>query len=164
MKGRNVQYKVSTKTVQRTVTVGVSVERAFELFTEEMMAWWPESHHLGGVPQSMIIEPRAGGRVYDRYADGRESPWASVLAYEPPTHVRLAWHLDGAWTYDPDPAHASVVDVRFIAESATVTRVELSHSGFERHLEAGDAVREAVESPDGWQLGLDAFARAAYAH
>lgn len=161
MEDNSVIEHVSTKLVQRTVTVNTSVERAFTLFTHEMLSWWPESHHIGGVPKEMIFEPHVGGRIYDRYEDGRESPWGSVLAYDPPTHVRLGWHLNGAWAYDPDPSHASVVDVRFVAESPTVTRVELEHSGFERHLEGGDAIREAVASPDGWQLGLDAFARAA---
>ena len=46
--------------------------------------------------------------------DGSECDWGTGLVYEPPSRVVLSWHLNGQWEYDPDPSHASEVDVRFI--------------------------------------------------
>jgi uncharacterized protein YndB with AHSA1/START domain len=154
---------VSEAVVRQTVSVNLSIDRAFALFTDGMATWWPESHHLGGVPTEMVLERRAGGRIFDRYADGRESDWARVIAYEPPSRLVFGWHLGGDWAFDPDPDHASTVEVRFIAESPARTRVELEHRDFDRHGAAGDAIRSAVGSPEGWPLGLNAFERVANA-
>src|SRR6266705_2855142 len=63
-----------------------------------------------------------------------------VTAYEPPERVVLAWQLDERWHYDPDPAHASEVEVRFIAEGPSQPRVGLEHRGFERHGAGGAGV------------------------
>lgn len=153
--------------VRKSVTVNLSQERAFALFTEGMATWWPESHHIGdGVPEKMIVEPRAGGRIYDVYPGGVESAWASVREYDPPRRLVFAWQVgvigDGDdWGVDPDLSHASTVDVRFIAESAARTRVELEHRDFDKHARGGEIVRVAVDSPNGWQTGLDAYARIA---
>jgi uncharacterized protein YndB with AHSA1/START domain len=159
-----VTNNVSEAVVVRTVSVNLPADRAFALFTDGMATWWPESHHIGGqVPKEMVIEQRVGGRMFDHNADGSEYDWGSVIAFEPPTRFIFRWHLGGDWAYDPDAGHASTVEVRFIAESQGRTRVELEHRDFDRHGEAGDAIRQAIGSPEGWVLGLTAFERAANA-
>ena len=71
----------------------------------------------------------------------------------------VCWHLNENFQYDPDPAHASEVEVRFIAEGPSQTRVELEHRGFERHGAGADAVRGSVDSPQGWTYCLELFAK-----
>jgi hypothetical protein len=45
--------------VRREVTVEVGIERAFEVFTRRLDAWWPhDTHHLGPMPAG----PRPGLR------------------------------------------------------------------------------------------------------
>ena len=134
-----------------TVQVDVSQQRAFDVFTTRFGSWWPMDHHIGSEPAvDAVIEPRSGGRWFERSADGRECEWGSVLEWEPPARVLLAWHLNQEFRYDPDPAMATEVEVRFIAEGPTATRVELEHRGFEVHGEPGAAMRAAVSAPDGW--------------
>ena len=110
-----------------------------------------------------VVEPRVGGRWYEVGVDGKECDTGRVTAYEPPERLTLAWHLNGQFQYDPDPAHASEVDIRFIAESSTHTRVELEHRGIERHGGSADAVHGIVDSPGGWTYCLDLFAKQAAA-
>jgi hypothetical protein len=50
---------------------------------------------------------------------------------------------------EPDPARASRVSVRFIAEQAAVTRVEFEHAGVSHHGEAGEEYRTALSSEAG---------------
>jgi uncharacterized protein YndB with AHSA1/START domain len=138
--------------VRKTVTVEASQERAFAVFTEDMSSWWMiETHHIGEqVPEAIVIEPRSGGRWFERAPDGVESDWGRVLEWEPPARVLLGWHLNQEWKFDPNPETATEIEVRFVAEGPKKTRVELEHRAFERLGEAAATVRDAVDSPDGW--------------
>ena len=80
--------------------------------------------------------------------------------FDPPSRLVLAWHITEEWGYDPDPEHSSEVEVQFIAESPTRTRVELEHRGFERHGTGGTQIREVVDGPGGWDALLPRYAEA----
>ena len=144
--------------VRKTITVEASQERAFAVFTEGMSTWWlRESHHIGEqVPEAVIIEPRAGGRWFERAPDGAECDWGRVVGWEPPARVLLAWHLGPDFRYDPDPAKSTAIEVVFVAEGPTTTRLELVHAGFEVHGEEAAEMRASIDSPQGWSglLGL----------
>src|ERR1700757_4737 len=68
--------------VRKTLSVDVSVERAFAVFTENMEAWWPATHHVAKQPfAAIVVEPRTGGRWFEIAADGTECDWGRVLAW-----------------------------------------------------------------------------------
>ena len=148
-------------TVTKSITVNAGRERAFAVFTEKFFTWWPKSHHIGDAELAdAIMEPRAGGRWYERGTDGVECDWGEVLAYEPPARVVLSWHLQGDWSYDPDPAKASEIEVRFVEEADNRTRVELVHRHIERH-DMPEKVAAGVDAPGGWGGILADYAEAA---
>jgi uncharacterized protein YndB with AHSA1/START domain len=146
-------------TVRKSVTVNTPIERAFEVFTTGFDSWWPRSHRVGEADLAeFVLEPRAGGRWYERGVDGNECATGIVLEFAPPKHLALSWHLNGEYRRDPDPEHASRVDVWFTAESSTSTRVELAHSQLERHGDSWKQLRDGISSEGGWQQLLDLFA------
>jgi hypothetical protein len=148
--------------VRKRIHVKTTPERAFAVFTARMHAWWPLDHSLLGKPrEDVVVEPRAGGRWFERATDGSECTWGHVLAWEPPARVLLAWQLDGTWRFNPD--FVTEVEIRFIAEGAEATRVELEHRNIERYGDAAEAIRTTLDSPDGWSGGLERFAAAASA-
>jgi uncharacterized protein YndB with AHSA1/START domain len=150
--------------VQTSIVVEAPIERAFSVFTDGIGSWWPADHHiLQAELAEMVFEPRQGGHVYDRGADGSECRWARVLAYEPPSRVVISWDIDTRWQLETDPQKTSEVEVRFVAEAADRTRVELEHRKLERHGEGWEQMRDAVGSPGGWSRGLGQFAEAARA-
>ena len=133
--------------VQKTLVVRSDVERAFTVFTSRMGSWWPRSHSTGSAPLvDVIVEPRAGGRWYERGEDGSETEWGKVLQWEPPARVVLAWQLDGTWKYNP--ACVTEVEINFTALGAQGTRVDLEHRHLERLGDNASAVRELLNS--GW--------------
>jgi uncharacterized protein YndB with AHSA1/START domain len=149
--------------VRASVTVDAPIERAFSVYTDGIGTWWPSGHHIMEGVVEMVFEPRVGGYVYDRAADGTESRWARVLAYDPPNRVVFSWDISNQWQIETDPDKTSEVEVRFVAEGPNRTRVELEHSKLDRHGEGWEQHRDSVGSPDGWQVGLAAFAKAAAA-
>ncbi len=99
--------------VRYSVTVPISAQRAFTLFTEGFNTWWI-GHHIGKAELAeAVIEPRVDGRWYERGVDGTECDWGKVLVYEPPGRLVLTWQLNSEFEYDPDLTHASEVEVRF---------------------------------------------------
>ncbi|HSD74453.1 MAG TPA: SRPBCC family protein, partial [Steroidobacteraceae bacterium] len=131
--------------------------RAFEVFTAGFARWWPRSHSISSVPQKeAVIEPRVGGRWFERGEDGSECDWGKVLVWEPPARVVLGWQLNADFKFDPNVT--TEVEVRFIAEGANLTRVELEHRHLERFGDQGEILRQKVGSPEGWGKLLQAFA------
>jgi uncharacterized protein YndB with AHSA1/START domain len=146
--------------VTRVVTVKAPPERAFAVFTEGIGEWWPlERAHIGAQPPAeAVVEPREGGRWFERAADGSECDWGHVLAWEPPHRVVFSWAI--SVDFKPDPAIASEVEVRFTPEGEGATRVELEHRGLEVYGEHAERMRATFGSPGGWNGMLAAFAEA----
>jgi uncharacterized protein YndB with AHSA1/START domain len=138
-------------TFRTSITLRAPIDRAFTVFTEGFDSWWPRSHHIGAADMAEgVLEPHLDGRWFERGVDGTECEWGRVLAWDPPNHVAMSWHLNGAWSYDPDPAKASRVDVRFVAENEHVTRVELAHSGLDKHGSDWEQLRAGISGTGGW--------------
>lgn len=138
-------------TVRVETDVDAPIEHAFRVFTEGIGTWWEPTHHLlDGQIESMTFEPRIGGHIVDRYADGRECRWARVLAYDPPERLVFSWDVSLRWELESDPAKASEVEVTFSALGPERTHVVLVHRNLDRHGEGWESMREAVGK--GWSL------------
>ncbi|MEC3953150.1 SRPBCC family protein [Nocardia sp. CDC153] len=147
-----------------TATVALPQERAFRFFTENFGSWWPADYHIGQSDMvDAVIEPSVGGRWFERGADGSECDWGRVLAWEPPHRFLVTWQINGSWQFDPDPAHASEIEVRFVPEGPEQTRVELEHRHLDRLVD-GQAIHDAIAiQGGGWSTLLELFAKTAAA-
>ncbi len=144
-----------------TVTVSVPLEHAFRIFTDSIHTWWPAQYHIGQADMDKaILEPREGGRWYEQGVDGSQCDWGRVLAWEPPHRLVLTWQINGQWQYDPDPQHASEIEVRFTPDGPEQTQVELEHRLLDRLVDGQD-IREGLQSGGGWTAMLELFAKAA---
>ncbi len=140
-------------TVQRSVVVHAPLEHTFKTFTEGIGGWWSPDHHLVQAPLAeMVFEPYVGGHIYDRGTDGSECRWSRVLAYEPPDRVVFSWDISLRWELETDPERTSEIEVRFTAQGTQETLVELEHRHLDRHGDGWEQMRDAVGSPNGWDL------------
>jgi uncharacterized protein YndB with AHSA1/START domain len=142
--------------INRSVVVKADVARSFAAFTDRMGRWWPRTHSIGSTPLAdVIVEPRVGGRWYERSTDGAECEWGKVLAWDPPGRLILAWQLDANWKYDP--ALVLEVEITFTALEGGMTRVDLEHRNLERYGDKAATVRDMVGSDNGWVGILKSF-------
>ena len=131
-------------TVRHDIVVNAPIDRAFRVFTERFGDFKPREHNLMAVPiAETVFEGRVGGHIYDRGEDGSLCKWARVVAFEPPDRVVFTWDIGSTWQLETDLARSSEVEVRFTAESAERTRVELEHRHIERHGEGWESVAAA---------------------
>jgi uncharacterized protein YndB with AHSA1/START domain len=145
--------------VRADIRVAAQPEHAFKVFTTNTARWWNPNHSIGTSPiKDVVIEPRVGGRFFERGTDHSECDWGKVLVWEPPSRLVLAWQLNGNWKYDP--AVVTEVEVRFVPEGDGFTRVSLEHRKLEALGDKAEAVRAAVDSPQGWHGDLTRYAEA----
>lgn len=144
--------------VLRRIVVAAPIDRAFEVFTARFGDFKPAEHNLLAAPiVETEFEPRVGGNIVDRGADGSECRWARVLVYEPPNRVVFSWDISPRWSLESDPENTSEVEVCFVAEAADRTRVELEHRNIDRHGPDWAALSDGVGGSQGWPLYLQRY-------
>ena len=151
--------ETDTGTIRRQIVVDAPIDRAFAVFTELFGDFKPAEHNLLAAPiAETVFEPRIGGNIVDRAADGTECRWARILAYDPPKRVVFSWDISPQWRVETDPELTSEVEVRFVAETPDRTRLELEHRHLDRHGPGWESVRDGVVDDAGWPLYLARYA------
>jgi uncharacterized protein YndB with AHSA1/START domain len=148
---------VDPNSVRKVMKVQAPPAVAWRVFTEKMGTWWPLAQYKIGKSNAVdaVIEPRPGGRWYERGEDGTTCQWGSVLSWEPPSRLVLSWDITADWQYDP--SLKTEIEVRFIADGANATRVELEHRHLDRQGDGWEGVRDSVGSQDGWPVYLNRY-------
>jgi uncharacterized protein YndB with AHSA1/START domain len=144
--------------VRREIAVDVDQAAAFAVFTERLGRWWPlGTHHVGSKPaDTAILEPFAGGRWFERSMDGTETEWGSVLVWEPPRRLVLTWRISCEGSHDEEVE--TEVEILFVAQGATRTKVVLEHRKLEQYGGAAEVMRDRFGSENGWSAILRAYA------
>jgi Activator of Hsp90 ATPase homolog 1-like protein len=138
-----------TAPLKTAFDVACSADHAFSVWTSRIATWWPPDHTVSGQPEQIVMQGVVGGRIFERTTDGVEHEWGEVTHWQPPSRLAYLWHLGG------DRTVATEVDIRFLPQGATATRIEIEHSGWERLGPAGDVWRERNRA--GWDSLLPHF-------
>ena len=115
--------------------------------------WWPKTKTISGERDAaVVIEPRLGGRIFERTRSGEEFVWGRITGWQRPHAFTYRWHIGSP------PAQATEVEVRFTGQDNSTTLVEIEHRGFERLGAEGETRREANRV--GWETFIPRFAAA----
>ncbi|MEZ4707662.1 MAG: SRPBCC domain-containing protein [Caldilineaceae bacterium] len=138
--------------VVKSVTVQCPQKLAFRVWTADIDLWWPKTHGLSGDPNTEVrLESCVGGRFYERTSGGEEKTWGEILTWEPPHRIAFTWFLG------TDAQNPTIVDVRFNAENANRTRVDLEHRGPELIGELWHS--RAVRYIAGWDAVFESYTK-----
>jgi uncharacterized protein YndB with AHSA1/START domain len=150
------QTAPAVEPVRKSVVVRRPQAEVFALFTERLDTWWPLPTHSiaadsfeGRVQaESIVFEPRVGGRVLERMSDGTEAPWGTIRAWEPPARFVMSWKP----TLEEGPS--TEVELCFTSLDGEHTRVDLEHRGWEL-LGPDDPRRDGYD--EGWGQLFELF-------
>lgn len=153
------QQRIAAAPIRKRFEVEAPLERTFRVFTSRMHDWWPRGHSIvrDGERTDIVIEPREGGRWFERSSTGGEIDWGRVSVFDAPNRVLLIWQLTGEFKFDPD--FHTEVEVRFTPDGEGRTIVEFEHRDLDRY--ADPKVPQMMDQ--GWGEILEAFAASAAA-
>jgi uncharacterized protein YndB with AHSA1/START domain len=145
--------------VNESVTVDASQERAFYAFAQQMTSWWPRQYTWSGSNLNhIVLEPQEGAHWYEVSESGEKQPdWGRLIAWTPPSRIVLSWMVGAKRLPETDASHASEVEVHFIPEGPERTQVKVEHRGFKNHGGAWESYRDGMASDDGWRKILTEY-------
>jgi len=130
--------------IRQSVLVRSNATHTFDTFVRTIGVWWPVQPFSAGQDRvrAVTIEQRAGGRVYETWADGTVADWGELLVWEPPARFVMTW------TGTPAPTE---VELSFAALGPALTRVTVEHRGWEALTDA--QLTEDCALPGGYSSG-----------
>jgi uncharacterized protein YndB with AHSA1/START domain len=152
---------MSIAPVKCSVYVKGTAARAFEIFTKSGGAWWPRGKTPARNPHvDLVIEPKKGGRWFERDEEGMETQWGKVLDWDPPRRLVLGWQLNHQFRFDPSVL--TRVEILFEELPGGVTRVSLEHRNLERLGAEAEALAGKIRA--GWPERMGNFAQYVASH
>jgi hypothetical protein len=136
-----------------TLEVDRTAAHAFTVWTSGIATWWPSDHTVTGSPGlTVVLEPRVGGRIFERTESGAEHDWGEVTVWDPPSRLEYLWFLRA------DRSDATDVAISFVPTGGSQARVEITHTGWERLGTRGGAWRD--RNHQGWSTLLPHYTAA----
>ena len=133
-----------TSAVLVSLRVAASPQRAFEVFTQEIGAWWRPNGLFQLTPRGdgeLRFEGGEGGRLVTALPDGKEFEIGRIGAWIPGEHLAFTWRQA---TFATD--QVTQVDIRF-EPVGDETRITVEHRGW-------DAIPQEHAARHGFPLGV----------
>ena len=112
-----------------SMRVAASPQRAFDVFTRDIGAWWQPNALFQFTPKGagvLAFEPGPQGRLVEHLEDGECFEIGRITAWEPGARLAFSWRQAG---FRDD--QMTWVDVRFEAVGEASTRVTVEHRGWD---------------------------------
>jgi hypothetical protein len=84
---------VTVEPIVHVLSLRCDPAAAFDAYARIGEWWHPDYTSDASTLATVVIEPRPGGRVFERHRDGHEVDWGRVTAWEPPLRLAYSSHL-----------------------------------------------------------------------
>ena len=146
------------ETVRKELMIGVSLERAFAAFLNEINAWWPVEYTWSkDTLKELRIEARKDGLCTETGPYGFRCDWGRLTEFVENQSLGLKWQISPKREPVPDPEKASDIRMRFNRSGDSSVILEFEHFNFENHGECFDEYRKMMGSELGWDYILNKF-------
>ena len=79
--------------VELEIPIKASPERVWTALVDETGRWWRKDFYTVAQPATFVMEPRAGGRVFERSETGAEVLWYTTVTVDPGRSLDLVGHI-----------------------------------------------------------------------
>jgi uncharacterized protein YndB with AHSA1/START domain len=136
--------------ISKSVVVPLPAGEAFRLLTGEPGGWLPAAHTFLKDPVLIAMEPVAGGRFYERGADGTEITRGTILDWAPPGRLVVTWRIGPGWrpVFDDEQAVRIEFEFRPAGTEHDATEVVATYTQLHRAGQMAAALRAAIEAGD----------------
>ncbi len=118
-----------TSRVYVALRVKAAPARAFDVFVDEIGAWWRPNMLFQTTPRALGVlafERGEGGRLTETLANGKAFEIGRITVWEPPQRFAFSWRQA---SFPPDLVTEVEVCFEAVGEE---TRVSVEHRGFDR--------------------------------
>lgn len=156
--GANGSEQNQTSDIHLELSIPGTQEAAFEHFVHGIRDWWPNAFTFSmATLDKVALEPKPGGRWYERSLSGEETDWGVVTACDYARRLVMTFQISAARTVAPRN-QVSEVSFEFLARNGMCV-VRMTHFNIHNHGSDAEAIRANMSSPQGWQFILDSYAR-----
>lgn len=140
------------------ISVPGTPDPAFEHFVYGIGDWWPNAFTFSmAALDEIVLEPKSGGRWYEKSLSGDERDWGIVTACEYACRIVMTFQISAARTVTPRDKASEVSFDFFIRDGGCIVR--MTHFHIYKHGPDAEAIRANMSSQQGWQFILDNYAR-----
>lgn len=143
-------------TISKEVQVNVSADKAFDIFLNKFIGWWPKEYTWSQETLTDIhIEGKINGLCTEVGPNGFRCDWGRVTELVENKLIGLKWQVGPNREPIPNPEKASDIKIEFIAKSnGNTATLKLEHRNFENHGNGAEAYCKMMDSEQGWDFIL----------
>lgn len=82
----------SSLTVELEVNIAANIETVWRALTQQVNSWWRKDY-FATESDSIILEPKLGGRLFEDLGDGQGVTWYTVQAIQAPCMLCLTGYI-----------------------------------------------------------------------
>jgi Uncharacterized conserved protein len=116
---------VDSLNVHLEVTIAASSQVVFDALTKDIATWWGFPFLKRKDAQTIVLEPKVGGRLYEVYGENEGALWGMVTAIKSGEELSLVGSMGM-----PEPTYGAVTFA--LEPQGNMTIIKFTHSAFGR--------------------------------
>ncbi|MGH8016226.1 MAG: hypothetical protein ACREBV_08550 [Candidatus Zixiibacteriota bacterium] len=79
--------KLQSVGIELEIAIDRPISKVWKALVTETTKWWPKDFYTSKNTKAFVIEPKLGGRMYEKLTGGAGLVWMTVYGIEPPKYL-----------------------------------------------------------------------------